>query len=129
MKVGFSDLACFFFISNWRKIRTQLKLIFSSAHRLEIDAIPDAFERVELRTILDGFGKPVKGNISEIRERAEDLVSSGFGIADAVHVAFAEYSGAEFITCDARLLKKCLTCGMKMWCGNPISFCEKEGLR
>ena len=80
-----------------------LKLIFSSTHRIEIDSIPDPFERVELGAILDGFGEPVKGDISKIRERAEELISSGFGIADAAHVAFAEYSGAEFITCDGRL--------------------------
>ena len=106
-----------------------LKLLFSSAHKLEIDAIPDAFERVELEAILDGFGEPAKGDISKMRARAEDLVSSGFGIADAAHVAFAESTGAEFISCDGRLLKKCLIHKIKVWCGNPISFCEKEGLR
>mgnify|MGYP001111079358 CR=1 FL=1 len=101
----------------------------SSAHKREIDAIPDTFERIELETILDGLGEPVKGDISKIRARAENLVSSGFGIADAAHVAFAEHSGAEFISCDAKLIRKCLSHKIKVWCGNPISFCEKEGLR
>jgi predicted nucleic acid-binding protein len=53
----------------------------------------------------------------------------GLGVADAAHVAFAEYSGAEFITCDTKLLKKCETSKIKIWCGNPVAFCEKEGLR
>jgi predicted nucleic acid-binding protein len=106
-----------------------LKLVSSSAHKLEIDAIPDAFERVELEAILEGFGEPIKGDVSKIRARAEDLVSSGFGIGDAVHVAFAECSGAEFISCDGRLLKKCLPHKVKVWFGNPLAFCEKEGLK
>ena len=112
------------------KVRAgDLKLLFSSAHKLEINAIPDIFERIEIETILDEFGETVKGDISKVRSRAEDLVSSAFGIADAVHVAFAEYSGAEFISCDGRLVKKCLAHKIKVWCGNPIAFCEKEGLR
>jgi predicted nucleic acid-binding protein len=112
------------------KIREgKLKLLFSPVHIIEIEAIPDTFERIELQTILNELGVPIKGDMSKIRARAEDLVSSGFGIADAAHVAFAEYSGAEFISCDAKLLKKCLTFKTKVWCGNPVSFCEKEGLK
>lgn len=106
-----------------------LKLLFSSAHKREINAIPDTFERIELEMILDGLGEPVKGDISKIRARAENLVSSGYGIADAAHVAFAEYCGAQFISCDEKLVKKCLTHKIKVWCGNPVSFCEKEGLK
>jgi predicted nucleic acid-binding protein len=36
------------------------------------------------------------------------FVNSGFGIADAAHVAFAEQEDALFISCDDRLIKKCL---------------------
>jgi predicted nucleic acid-binding protein len=112
------------------KIREgKLKLLFSPVHIIEIEAIPDTFERIELQTILNELGVPIKGDMSKIRARAEDLVSSGFGIADAAHRAFAEYSGAELISCDAKLLKKCLTFKTKVWCGNPVSFCEKEGLK
>jgi len=112
------------------KIREgKLKLFFSPAHVIEIEAILEPLERIELQTVLHELAEPIKGDMSKIRARAEDLVSSGFGIADAAHVAFAEYSGAEFISCDERLLKKCLTFKTKVWCGNPVSFCEKEGLR
>lgn len=107
----------------------ELRLLFSPVHLMEIEAIPDTFERIELQTILNELGDPIKGDTSKIRARAEDLVSSGFGIADAAHVAFAEYSGAEFISCDTDLLKKCKTSKIKVWCGNPVAFCEKEGLR
>jgi predicted nucleic acid-binding protein len=106
-----------------------LRLLISPAHLREIEAIPDSFERIELQTVLNELGEPIKGDMSKIRARAEDLVSSGFGVADAAHVAFAEYSGAQFISCDEKLLKKCLTHKIKVWCGNPVSFCEKEGLK
>jgi len=106
-----------------------LRLLISRAHLREIEAIPDSFERIELQTVLNELGEPIKGDMSKIRARAEDLVSSGFGVADAAHVAFAEYSGAQFISCDEKLLKKCLTHKIKVWCGNPVSFCEKEGLK
>jgi predicted nucleic acid-binding protein len=106
-----------------------LKLLISPAHMMEIEAIPDLFERIQLQTTLEELGDPIKGDMSKIRARAEDLVEAGFGIADAAHVAFAEYSGAEFVSCDAKLVKKCLAHKVKVWCGNPVSFCEKEGLR
>jgi len=106
-----------------------LRLLISPAHLREIEAIPDSFERIELQTVLNELGEPIKGDMSKIRARAEDLVSSGFGVADAAHVAFAEYSGAQFISCDEKLLKKCLTHKIKVWYGNPVSFCEKEGLK
>ncbi len=66
-----------------------LRLLISPAHLREIEAIPDSFERIELQTVLNELGEPIKGDMSKIRARAEDLVSSGFGIADAAHVAFA----------------------------------------
>jgi len=36
---------------------------------------------------------------------------------------------ADFITCDDKLCKKCLTLGLAIWAGNPVAFCDKEGLR
>lgn len=104
-------------------------MLISPAHLREIEAISDSFERIELQTVLNELGEPITGDMSKIRARAEDLVSSGFGVADAAHVAFAEYSGAQFISCDEKLLKKCLTHKIKVWYGNPVSFCEKEGLK
>jgi hypothetical protein len=107
----------------------KLKLLFSTVHMIEIEAIPDPFERIELQTVLIGLGEPIKGDMSKIRARAEDLARSGFGVADAAHVAFAECVEAEFITCDARLIKQCKAHRIKVWCGNPVAFCEREGLR
>jgi predicted nucleic acid-binding protein len=55
-----------------------------------------------LKTILERFGVHTAVNISKTRERAEELVSIGFGVADAAHIAFAEKLGTPFISCDNR---------------------------
>jgi predicted nucleic acid-binding protein len=104
-------------------------LLVSSVHIKEIEAIEDIFERIELQTILEKFGEPVMVNMVKSRARAEELVNLGFGIADAAHVAFAEQAGALFISCDDKLIKKCLNHRINVWCGNPVAFCEKEELR
>lgn len=105
------------------------RLLISTAHTKEIEAIPDVFERIELQTLLERLGELIKVNLTKTRERAEELVDLGFGIADAVHVSFAEQSRAYFISCDDILIKKCLNHNIKVWCGNPVSFCEREGLK
>jgi len=112
------------------KIREEkLKLLFSPVHLIELEGISDSFERIELQSILKELGTPIMGDMSKIRSRAEELFLLGFGVADAVHVAFAEWSRADFISCDNKLLKKCQGLTIKVWCGNPVTFCEKEGLR
>lgn len=112
------------------KIREKIfKLLVSPAHNVEIRAIDDVVERIKLQTILDEIGERPTGDVAKIRTRAEDLVRLGFGIADAAHVAFAEVEGAEFITCDDRLIKKCMKREIGVWCGGPLTFCDKEGLR
>lgn len=105
------------------------RLLVSSAHVKEIKAIPDIFERIELQTLLDKLGEPAKVDLIKARIRAEELVDLGFGVADAAHVAFAEQTGASFISCDDKLVKKCLNHKTNVWCGNPVTFCEMEDLR
>lgn len=105
------------------------RLLVSPVHAKEIEAIPDAYERIELQIILENFGVRIAVDMAEARKRAEELVDLDFGVADAAHVAFAEMAGAPFISCDARLNRRCLNHDVKVWCGNPVAFCEKEGLR
>ena len=105
------------------------RLLISSVHFKEIDAISESYERIELQAILEILGEPIKANLIKVRERAEELLKLNFGIADAAHVAFAEHATAEFITCDDILIKKCLNHRIAVWSGSPVSFCEKEGLR
>lgn len=76
------------------------KLIVSPVHIKEIKAISDTIERVELQMVLSEWGEQIHVNMAETRSMAEDLVNSGFGIADAAHVAFAEQAEVPFISCD-----------------------------
>ncbi len=105
------------------------RLLFSTVHIKEIEAYDDILERIELQTILKKLGEQMNVNLSVTRTRADELVDLGFGVADAAHVAFAEDAGALFISCDYKLIKKCLKHNLKIWCGNPVAFCEKEDLR
>jgi predicted nucleic acid-binding protein len=105
------------------------RLLVSPVHDIEIEAIADTFERTELKIALDSIGERIKLDKAKTRARSEDLINLGFGVADAVHVAFAEQAGASFISCDDRLIKKCLAGNIRVWCGNPVAFCEKEELR
>jgi len=105
------------------------KMLVSPVHFKEIEAISDDFERLELQIILESYGNGIQGDKETIRKIAEKYYQKGFGVADAAHVAYAEYAGADFISCDDKLIKKCIRNKVKIWCGNPITFCEKEGLK
>ena len=105
------------------------QIVVSPVHMKEMEAIQDEIERIQLITLLNKYGKSVKVNLKKTRQRAEELVALGFGVADAAHVAFAEMAQAEFISCDKRLVKKCVRHKIKVWSGNPLAFCEKEDLK
>jgi len=105
------------------------RLLVSPVHRREIQAISDAYERQELLSLLEAFGVPTDVDLPATRARAEEFYGKGFGVADAAHVAFAEQSGADFITCDDKLVKQCLRNKVGTWCGDPVLFCVKEDLR
>jgi len=107
----------------------KFRLSVSSAHDLEIRAMEDAAERIKLQAILNEMGERKKGDVRQIRIRAEELIQLGFGVGDAAHLAFAEMQGAEFITCDDRVIRKAQRDKVGIWCGNPVAFCEKEGLK
>lgn len=111
------------------KQRGRYTLLVSPVHLREVAAISDVYERVGLETILDQYGIPAVVDVVAVKQRAEDLVALGFGVADAAHVAFAEQSGVPFVSCDDKLLKKCRHHKVSVWCGSPAAYCEKEGLR
>lgn len=105
------------------------KLLVSKVHSTEINAILDPVERIELQMVLNKWGERIEIILAQTRSRAEFFVNSGFGIADAAHVAFSEQENASFISCDDRLIKKCLKNKLKIWCGSPVAFCEMEELK
>ena len=107
----------------------KLKLAVSPVHQVEVGAIPNLAERIEIPSLLDNFGELVEIDVTGARTRAERLFGSGFGIADAAYVAYAEFANADFVTCDDRLLKRCLKSGLSIWCGDPLQFCIKENLK
>jgi predicted nucleic acid-binding protein len=106
-----------------------LIMVVSPVHFAEIRAIQDTLERLELLSIVESFGVLLDVDKTIARKRADELVSWGFGPADAAHVAFAEAGKARFITCDDKLLKKCAKHGLLTWYGNPVLFCTEEDLR
>ena len=110
-------------------VRGKYRLVFSPVHEKEIEAISDPVERAELKALLRQHGHPISAGLDAARGRAEELVSLGFGIADAAHVALAEVEGASFVSCDDRLIRKCLRNETAVWCGDPVRFCVEEGLK
>jgi len=127
LRVRLETEAANLIVSNVRS--EKYRLVASPVHWEEIKAISDIFERTELQERLKTLGKSVNIDLAIARKRAEELYGLNFGVADAAHIAFAEQCGAEFISCDDSLIKKCSRHNIKIWCGNPVAFCEKEGLR
>lgn len=112
------------------KVRSgELALMVSPVHYREIADISEPKERIELETLLNHIGVAIDADRIDSKKRTEDLISKRFGLADAAHVSFAEQAGASFVTCDDKLVKKCLTGDIKVWTGSPIAFCEKENLK
>lgn len=106
-----------------------LRLIVSPIHLIEIEAIGESEERQTLQRILREMGHRPKFDTLAARRRAEELTRSKIGVADAVHLAFAEQSRADFVTVDDRLLKRAQRADLLIWIGSPLEYCEKENLR
>lgn len=107
----------------------RLTLIASPVHDVEIAAIGDTAEREHLQLLLRNHGTPAPFDLPQARRRAEELVRLGLGTADAAHLALAEQSQCDFVTCDDHLLRQCHRVQTSIWYGTPISYCEKEDLR
>jgi len=104
-------------------------LVYSPVHVKEISVISNQVERFELYHLLQDTGKFINVDKVQVRQRAEKLVSTGLGVADAAYLVFAEAAEAAFISCDDKLCKKCGALDLAIWTGNPLAFCDKEGLR
>jgi hypothetical protein len=104
-------------------------MISSPVHEVEIEAISDLLERIELLTLLEECSVRPYFDHTFLRVRAEWFVESGLGPADAAHLAFSEAARADFISCDDMLIKRCARLKLEIWSGTPLSFCEKENLQ
>ena len=105
------------------------KMIASPVHFEEINAIKDPHERYELVALLTKYGTDLPCDLGKIRARAEYLYSKRFGVADASHIAFAEATADFFISCDEKLLKKCLKTRINIEAMNPVKFAVMEDLK
>ena len=105
-----------------------LALVLSPVHDVEIGAISDLIEREHLLSLLSETGTRTDADLQHTRQRAEQLVHQGLGLADAAHLAYAEEAEASFVTCDDRLVRQCRRLELDIWCGTPVAFCGEEDL-
>jgi predicted nucleic acid-binding protein len=82
------------------------EMIISSMHSKELESIKDKKERIQIIHLLDEFGISKKIDLNIVKTRADELIKLKFGIADAIHLAFAEISSDFLITCDYKFEKK-----------------------
>ncbi|MBN1221489.1 MAG: hypothetical protein JXM69_21390 [Anaerolineae bacterium] len=109
--------------------QSDLTLVVSPVHYLEIEATADTEERKQLLLLLNQEGTGIDFDLPAVRNRAEQWAAQGLGAADAAHVAFAEAARADFVTVDDRLLKQCRRLKPLVWCGTPQAYCDKENLQ
>ncbi len=110
-----------------RRIETGLyRAVVSPAHVKEVEAIEETSERLEMERLLSRLSKSCEYDLSKARHRAEALIGSGFGIADAAHVAFAEQAASYFITVDDKLLRRCAHAKLPIYAMSPLEFIAQE---
>ncbi len=104
-------------------------MLKSPVHIKEIEAIDNDFERLELFNLINTYGTMPQYDSHIVKKRTEELITKKFGIADAAHVAFSEFFGSCFISCDDKLIKKSIKNSINIECMNPVIFCEMESLK
>lgn len=109
------------------RIETGLyRAVVSPAHVKEVGAILETSERLEMERLLGRLCESCEYDLPQARHRAEALIGSGFGIADAAHVAFAEQVADFFIPCDDKLLKRCTHAELPIYAMSPLEFIAQE---
>lgn len=98
----------------------------SPAHVKEVESIVETSERLEMQRLLARLSESCEYDLVQARRRAEALIGSGFGVADAAHVAFAEQVADYFITCDDKLLSRCAHAQLSIYAMNPLEFIAQE---
>jgi predicted nucleic acid-binding protein len=109
--------------------RNIYEMVISTMHFREVESIEDIKEKIQVVNLLDVHGKEAKYDYEKVRKRADELILKNFGIADAIHLAFAENSADYLITCDDKFLKRSKKTDLKIEVLNPIEFCISEELK
>lgn len=104
------------------------EMVISSMHFEELESIEDIREKIQIIHLLDEFGRKGNYDFRKARIRTEELILLKFGIADAVHLSFAEQSADLLITCDDRFQKSSKRIKTKIEVLNPVEFCINEDL-
>lgn len=104
-------------------------MIISAMHFKEIESIEDIREKIQIINLFDVYGKKCNYEVGRAKERAEELIKNKFGIADSIHLAFAEQSADYLITCDDKFLKRSKRLKNEIEVMNPIEFCINEELK
>lgn len=127
MRIRLETDAYYLILNNIQK--QKYEMIVSPVHYREIEDISDVIEKVQILHLLTVYGKEPNFDLKKGRERADELLSLNFGIADAAHLSFAEQSADYLITCDDKFLKQSKRANLKIEVINPIEFCIKEELK
>jgi len=105
------------------------EMVVSSMHIKELESIKDIKERIQIVHFLDEYGKTKNADLNLVKKRADELIKLNFGIADAIHLAFAEQSSNYLVTCDDKFEKKSKRITTNIEVVNPIEFCLIEKLK
>lgn len=79
-----------------------------------------------MESLLKRLDKSCECDLTQARHRADALIDTGFGIADAARIAFAEQLAEFFITCDDKLLKRCKQAALRITALNLLEFIARE---
>jgi len=118
----------FYLITQYIK-QEKYQAVVSPVHFKEVNAIPELKKRMKIQALLRKIDTKILYKADKARQRAEELYSLKFGIADAAHVAYAEQLADIFITCDDKLLKKCKNSSLSIITMNPMEFLLLENLQ
>lgn len=107
-------------------VETQMvELVNSSVLEYENSRNPYSIKQEAMNRYLQMAG--LRQEVDEsIRQRAEQLEHNGLKAVDSLHVACAEAVSSDyFITCDKRLINRCLKITLKVV--NPVDFVLEMG--
>ncbi len=105
------------------------EMVISRMHFKEIESVEDMREKIQVIQLLGTYGKELNYDYEKARKRTDELIQNNFGIADSVHLAFAEQSADYLITCDDKFLKRSKRMKTIISVISPIEFCIKEELK
>jgi predicted nucleic acid-binding protein len=127
MRIRFETDAYYLILNGIQKKIYQMMI--SRMHYKEIESIEDIREKLQIIHLLDFNGIEPKYDLKRAKERSENLILRSFGIADALHLAFAEQSADCLVTCDDKLIKRSKRTDIQIEVMNPVEFCIKEELK